>query len=156
MEGYLQWYGGFQCWKTELHRWYCGYIYIYIYGGGRLIGISRSLIWSKTLMELMFNPCGEFQWNPEGPVSQIHSSHLLVDVPGIFKVFSDAKERVGCGKQREVTAPIKSLVKLQPWFLSLQWKTCLWQPRFLPLCRTLMMMIYMDILRGNLQPSAEK
>ena len=37
-----------------------------------------------------------------------------------------------------------SLVKLQPWFLSLQWKTCLWtelQPAFavkdLPLGRTL-------------------
>ena len=28
--------------------------------GRRVIGISRSLIWSKTLMELIFNPCGEF------------------------------------------------------------------------------------------------
>ena len=44
-----------------------------------------------------------------------------------FKVYSDDKERVGCGKQREATAPIKSLVKLQPWFLSLRWKTCLRQ-----------------------------
>ena len=44
-----------------------------------------------------------------------------------FKVCSDAKERVGCGKQREATAPIKSLVKLLPWFLSLRWKTCLRQ-----------------------------
>ena len=32
-----------------------------------------------------------------------------------------------CGKQREATAPIQSLVKLQPWFLSLRWKTCLRQ-----------------------------
>ena len=32
---------------------------------------------------------------------------------------------MGCGKQREATAPIKSLVKLQPWFLSLRWKACL-------------------------------
>ena len=32
-----------------------------------------------------------------------------------------------CGKQREATALIKSLVKLQPWFLSLRWKTCLRQ-----------------------------
>ena len=38
-----------------------------------------------------------------------------------FKVCSDAKERVGCGKQREATAPIH----LQPLFPSLQWKTCL-------------------------------
>ena len=27
----------------------------------RVIGISGSLIWSKTLMELIFNPCGEFR-----------------------------------------------------------------------------------------------
>ena len=46
------------------------YIYIYIYrerereregGGRRVIVISGSLIWSKTLMELIFNPCGEFR-----------------------------------------------------------------------------------------------
>ena len=44
--------------------------------------------------------------------------------PGSFqKVCSDAKERVGCGKQREATASIQSLIKLQPWFLSLRWKT---------------------------------
>ena len=69
--------------------------------------------------------------SPEGPVSQIHSPHLLVGAPGIFfrsfKVSSDAKERVGCRKQWEATAPIRSLVKLQPSFLSLQWKTCLRQ-----------------------------
>ena len=56
----------------------------HILDGRRLIGISWSLIWSKTMMELMFNPCGEFQWSPEGPVSQIHSPHLLVGAPGIF------------------------------------------------------------------------
>ena len=77
----------------------------------RVIGISGSLIWSETLMELIFNPSGEFRWSPEGPVSQIHSPHLLVGAPGIFsnlKVCSDAKERVVCGKQREATAPIHS------------------------------------------------
>ena len=26
---------------------------------------------------------------------------------------------MGCGKQREATAPIESLVKFEPWFLSL-------------------------------------
>ena len=36
-------------------------------------------------------------------------------------------KRVGCGKQLEATAPIKSLEKLQPWFLSLRRKICLWQ-----------------------------
>ena len=45
--------------------------------------------------------------------------------PWDFKVCSDAEERVGCRKQREATAPIQSQVKLQPWFLSLRWKTCL-------------------------------
>ena len=35
-------------------------------------------------MELIFNPHGEFRWSPEGPVSQIHSPHLLVCAPGIF------------------------------------------------------------------------
>ena len=49
-----------------------------------VIGISRSLIWSKTLMELIFNPCGEFQLSPEGPVNQIHSPHLHVGAPWIF------------------------------------------------------------------------
>ena len=34
------------------------------------------------------------------------------------------KREWGWRKQREATAPIQSLVKLQPWFLSLRWKTC--------------------------------
>ena len=41
-----------------------------------------------------------------------------------FKAYSDAKERVRCGKQQEAAAHIQYLVKLQPWFLSLRWKTC--------------------------------
>ena len=39
---------------------------------------------NKTLMELIFNPCGEFWWSLEGPFSQIHSPHLHVGAPGIF------------------------------------------------------------------------
>ena len=98
-------------------------LYIYIWGEGWLEFLD---LWSgkKTLMELIFNPCGEFWWNPEGPVSQIHSPHLHVGASGIC---SDAKERVGYGRQWEATKPIQSLVKLQPSFLSLWWKTCLWQ-----------------------------
>ena len=46
--------------------------------------LSWSLIWSKTLMELMFNPCGKFRWSLEGPVSQINSPHLLFGAPGIY------------------------------------------------------------------------
>ena len=52
----------------------------------------------------------------------------------IFEICSDAKERVGYGKQREANAPIQSLVKLQPWFLSLRWKTCLRQNCCLSSC----------------------
>ena len=86
--------------------------------GRRVIGISGSLIWSKTLMEQTCNPCGLFRGSPEGPVSQIHSPHLHVwyswDRFRSFKVFSDAKERLGCGKQREATAPIQFLVRSTP------------------------------------------
>ena len=42
------------------------------------------LVKKKTLMEPIFNPCGEFRWSPEGPVSQIHSPLLHVGAPGIF------------------------------------------------------------------------
>ena len=49
-----------------------------------MIGISGSLIWSETLKELIFNPCGEFRWSPKGPVSQTSSPHLHTGVPGIF------------------------------------------------------------------------
>ena len=78
-------------------------------------------------MELIFKPYGEFRWSPEGTVIQIHSAHLHVGVPGIFSELLMSKERVGCRKEREATAPILSLVKLHPWFLSLRWKICLRQ-----------------------------
>ena len=52
--------------------------------GRRLIGISGSLIWSKTLMELIFNPCDEFRWSPEDPAIQNHSPHLHDGASGIF------------------------------------------------------------------------
>ena len=53
----------------------------------RVIGISGSLIWSKTLMELIFNPCDEFRWSPESPVSQTLSPYLHIGVPGTFSDF---------------------------------------------------------------------
>ena len=57
----------------------------YHYRGRSMIEISGSLIWlKKTRMELIFNPCGEFRWNLEGPVSHIHSTYLHVGAPGIF------------------------------------------------------------------------
>ena len=75
--------------------------------------------WSKNLMELIFT-CGEFLWIPEDPVSQFHSSYLLVGAPGIFSDLTRTvhmlkrerqreRERETCEKQWEATAP------LHPW-----------------------------------------
>ena len=49
-----------------------------------MIQISGYLIWSKTLMKLIFNHCNAFRRSPEGPDSQIHSPHLQAGAPGIF------------------------------------------------------------------------
>ena len=38
----------------------------------------------QQLIITLFNPCGEFRWIPEGPVSQIHSTHSHDGAPGIF------------------------------------------------------------------------
>ena len=66
-----------------------------------------------------------FRWSPEDPVSQIHS-HLLVGAPGIFsdllRFVKMLKREWGAERNRTYS----SLVKLQPRFLSLQWKTCVW------------------------------
>ena len=53
-------------------------------GASPVSGISGSLIWSKTPMELIFNLSGEVLLSEEGPVSQIHSAHLHIGAPGIF------------------------------------------------------------------------
>ena len=69
--------------------------------------------WDFRISDLVKNPDVEFRWSLEGPVSQIHSPHFHAGAPGIFsdflKVCSDAEERVGCGKQREVTTRIHPL-----------------------------------------------
>ena len=99
---------------------------------------------------------------PEGPVSQIHSRHLLVGAHGIFsdllrfvQMLKRERERErerGMWKETGSYRTYSSLVKLHPGFLSLQWKTCLcaelqtWCLSFtvkvLPLSRTLMIYIY--------------
>ena len=119
-------------------------------GGRRLIGISGSLIWSKTLMEQIFDLCGEFRWSPEDPVSQIHSPHLHVGAPGIFSDLSRSvqmlkrewgEESNGSNRTYSIPGETAALVpefamedlpsaELQPKFLRLQWRT--W-----PLGRTL-------------------
>ena len=95
--------------------------------------------WDFWICDLVKNPdgtdiqsCDEFRSSPEGPVSQIHSPHLEDGAPGIFSdllrsVQMLKRERAECRKQWETTALIQSLVKLQPWFLSLWWKTYLQQ-----------------------------
>ena len=112
------------------------YSVLYLEWGWRVIGISRSLIWSETLMELIFNPCGEFRWNLEGPVSQIHSPHLHDCAPGIFsdlRSFQMLKREWGT----------ESNEKLLHLFIPS--KTATLVPKFavkdLPLGRTLMMMM---------------
>ena len=96
-----------------------------------MIGISVFQIRSKTMMELIFNPGDEFLCEVRRALlaksTPLPSMWCPSDLFRSFKVSSNAKERVGCGKQLEATASIKSLVKLQPWFLSLRWKTCLRQ-----------------------------
>ena len=72
--------------------------------GQRITGISGSLIWSKTLMELIF----KHWWilvKSRGPSYPNPFSLPPCLVPlGSFKVCSDVKERVGCRKQWEATA----------------------------------------------------
>ena len=101
----------------------------------------------KTLMELIFNPCGEIQWSPEGPVRQIQSPHLHVGTP---KNFSDLLNSVQMlkvqwgvesnGRLPHLFIPAKSAAlvpefavedlpsaELQPRFLHSQWRTALGQ-----------------------------
>ena len=143
--------------------------YIYIpYWGRRVIGISGSLIWSKTLKELIFNPGGEFRWSPEGPVSQIHSPHLYIGAP---RIFSDLLRSVQMlkwewgaesnGKLPHLFIPIKTAAlipefavedlpsaELHPWFLALPVKD-------LPLGRTLKWLfpdMYFEFLHFRFHP----
>ena len=90
------------------------YIYIYIYiWGRRVIGISGSLIRSRTLMELIFNPYCEFRWSPEGPVSQIHSAHLNVGAPGIFSDILCVVHMLKCEWDAESNSNLPQL--FNPW-----------------------------------------
>ena len=112
-------------------------LYILFIKGRRVIGISGSQIWSKTLMDVIFNPCGEFWWSLEDPVSQICSPHLHVGAYGIFsdllKYVQMRKKEWGVesnGKLSHLIVPDKTAAlvpefavedlpsaELQPWFL---------------------------------------
>ena len=51
------------------------------------VGLSVFLLWTKTLKGLIFNPCGEFRWRPEDPVSKIYSTQLHDASLGSFQIF---------------------------------------------------------------------
>ena len=91
-----------------------------------VIGISGSLIWSKTMMELIFNPCDEFRWSPECSVSEIHSPHLRNGAPGIFSDLSMSVQMLKREWDAESNGKLTHLFiysKTTTWFLSLRWKT---------------------------------
>ena len=97
-----------------------------------------------------------------GGSSQIHSPHLHIGAHGILsdilrsvQMLKRERERGGCRKQWEATATIQTLVKLQPWLVSLRWKIWLWQNCSLGSCHysegpalgqnTLMMMVWVKV-----------
>ena len=99
-----------------------------------MIGISGSLIWSKTLMELIFNPCSpavNFSdvWRDKLAKSTLLTSTLVpLGSFRSFKVSLDAKERVGAESNRKLP------------HLSFPNKIVAWVPEFavedLPLIRS--------------------
>ena len=109
-------------------------------------------------MELIFNPCGEFRWSQEGPVSQIHSPHIHVGAPGIFSDLLRSVQMLmrewgaeSNGKLPHLfSIPSKTTAfvpefppsaELQPRFLCLQWRTCPWAEQSLN--------VYIDIIVMN-------
>ena len=70
--------------RVHVHVCVCVCVYIYIYMGVKGDWDFQISDLVKTLMELIFNPYGEFCWSLEGPVSQIHSPHLHIGAPGMF------------------------------------------------------------------------
>ena len=96
------WLGFPDLWSGKKKPWWNWYLTPKVNFGE----VRRAQLAKSTLLTYKLVPLGYFQ---------------------IFKVCSDATERVGSRKQREASTLIQSLVKLQPWFLSLWWKTCLRQ-----------------------------
>ena len=102
-------------------------------------------------MELIFTPCCAFIWGTEGPVTQILSPDLLVGAPGIFSDllrFVQMLKREWSAKSNGKLPHLFILVKLQPRFLCLQWKTCLWA-ELQPWCLSL---LWRTCLWAKLQP----
>ena len=99
-------------------------------------------------MEPIFNDCGEFPWTQEGPVSQIHSHHLVFGAPEIFSDLLRYVQMSETGVQKStesyrtysISCKTAALVadfavedmpsaELQFRYLRLQWKTCPWTER---------------------------
>ena len=79
-------------------------------------------------MELIFNPpivnFGEVR---RAQLAKTHSPHLLVGAPGTFSDLLGSVQMLKREWGAESYRTYSSLVKLQPRFLSLRWKTCLWE-----------------------------
>ena len=81
--------------------------------------------------------------------SVYYTTHLYVGAPGIFSVLLRSLQmlkRDVVRKATEATAPIQSLVKLQPCFVSLSWRTCLRQHCSLRSCVLDLLMMYITQL----------
>ena len=115
------------------------YIYIYIYNFLMLgeVWLGFPDLWSgqKPWKNWYLTPVVNF-----GAVRRaqlVKSTHLTswpCDLFRSFKVYSNAKERVGVRKSTGSYRTYSSLVELQSWFLSLRWKTCLRQKCSLGSC----------------------
>ena len=91
-----------------------------------------SPILSKTLMELIFNPCGEFRWSPEDSANSTLLTSTLVPL-GSFQMqkATESYRTYSIPGKIAVLVPkfaVKDLpsAELQPRFLRLQWWTCPW------------------------------
>ena len=111
--------------------YYYHYYYYYYYiriGSEGWFGFLD--LWSvKNLTEQIFNSCREFRWSSEGPVSQIHSHHLHAGAHGIFSDFLRSVQMLKREWSAESNGKLPHLFipsKTATWFLSLQWKSCLW------------------------------
>ena len=62
----------------------------------------------KTLMELIFNPCGNFDEVRRAQLAKFTLLNSTLVRLGSFNDCSDAKDRVGCGKQPHLFIPSKT------------------------------------------------
>ena len=74
----------------------------------------------KTLMELIFNPCGEFQWSPVGPVSQIHSPPPRWCPWDLFRSFNtlNTKPELYSGLNVRLIEPSPSLARFLVFYIT--------------------------------------